>query len=86
MKDIWGNIVLDPSKIDWEERRMHRENFVYDSGCLSCHQKLDEATKGNMKAFLPHRDYFLGRADLTCVSCHENVGHKHLGLHLKKEE
>jgi len=86
IKDVWGNVVLDPSKIDWEERRSHREHFVYDSGCLNCHKNLDEATKSNMKAFLPHRDYFMGVTNVTCVACHENVGHKNLGLHLKKEK
>ena len=86
MKDVWGNVVKDPTKIDWQERRTHREHFVYDSGCLSCHAQLEEATMSNMKAFLPHRDYFLGRTNMTCVSCHENVGHKNLGLHLEKED
>jgi cytochrome c-type protein NapC len=86
MKDIWGNVVLDPTKIDWEERRSHREKWVYDSGCLSCHAELEEATMSNMKAFLPHRDYFMGNTNKTCVACHENVGHKNLGLHLKTEK
>ncbi len=87
--DIWCNFVLGTDDIDWEERRSHRSRFVYDSGCLSCHHELEEATQSNMKAFLPHRDYFLekeGKSDMTCVSCHENVGHKNLGHHLIKQE
>lgn len=85
-KDVWGNVVRDPSLIDWQERRNHREHFVYDSGCLQCHAALGEASMSNMKAFLPHRDYFSGNTNETCVSCHENVGHKNLGLYLEKEK
>jgi len=86
MKDVWGNIVLDPTKIDWQERREHREHFTYDSGCMKCHSALEEASMNNKQAFLPHRDYFSGTTNETCVSCHENVGHKNLGLYLEKED
>ncbi len=85
MRDVWGNLVKDPTKVDWQERREHREHFTYDSGCIGCHHELEEATIGNKQAFLPHRDYYRGNTNETCVSCHENVGHKNLGLHLKKE-
>jgi len=86
LKDIWGNFVIGPENIDWEEKRNHRERFTYDSGCMGCHHELEEASMGNKQAFLPHRDYFRGSTNETCVSCHPNVGHKDLGLHLKKEE
>ena len=86
MKDVWGNFVLDPTKIDWQERREHREHYTYDSGCMGCHRELKDATMSDPKAFKPHRDYFSGISDSTCISCHENVGHKDLGLYLNKEE
>ena len=86
LKDIWGNFVTGPENIDWLEKRDHRERFAYDSGCLRCHGNLEAATKSNMKSFLPHRDYFLGRADLKCVTCHKHVGHRNLGNHLQKEK
>ena len=83
MKDLRGNFLRDPDKIDWQERREHREHFTYDSGCMGCHRELKNATMSDPKAFKPHRDYFSGISDATCISCHENVGHKDLGLHLK---
>jgi cytochrome c-type protein NapC len=86
MRDVWGNFVKDPTKIDWQERREDRRHYTYDSGCMGCHHELEEATMSNQKAFLPHRDYFRGSTNETCVSCHENVGHKDLGLYLKREE
>ncbi len=86
MNDIWVNVMTDTDKIDWEERRSHREHFTYESGCLDCHKNLEEATMSNMKAFLPHRDYFRGATNATCIFCHENVGHKNLGLYLKMKE
>lgn len=77
-------VFSDPYKYDWETRRKNRKHFVYDSGCISCHKELKTATNSNLKSFLPHRDYFNGASKKTCAECHEHVGHKNLGLHLKK--
>ena len=56
----------------------HREEYTYDSGCLSCHTNLQEATMATNKAFIAHRDYFLGTIDDQCTTCHEHVGHADL--------
>jgi len=80
--DVGIEFFGNPDKIDWHAKRKNSEHFVYDSGCLKCHTNLESATEGNMKALLPHRDYFSGRTDKKCVSCHNHVGHKHLGLYL----
>jgi len=82
IRDVGIEFLGDPTATDWHEIRKHREDFVYDSGCLKCHTNLQKATEGNMKSLLPHRDYFSGRTDKKCVSCHEHVGHKHLGIYL----
>lgn len=83
---VEGAITLfgSPEKIDWMSRRKDSKRYVYDSGCLSCHGNLKDATLSNMKAFLAHRDYFAKNINKTCVECHENVGHKNLGFHLIK--
>lgn len=73
-----------PLDIDWHGNRSRRAEFVYDSGCLGCHKNLATATEANGKAFLPHRDYFTGNTDKTCVECHQHVGHKNLGLYLEQ--
>lgn len=77
-------LFSDPAKYDWEANRKNREHFVFDSACLSCHSNLENATMQNHKAFLPHRKYFAKTSNKSCVSCHENVGHKDLGFHLKE--
>ncbi len=84
--DIYAQNFYDLDKIDWEEKRKHREHFVYDSACIACHTNVEDSTMSNFKAFKGHRAYFAGQTDKTCVSCHENVGHKNLGLHLPKQK
>ncbi len=78
------NTFGNPEKIDWQERRKERAQFVFDSGCLHCHGELEKVASTNQKAFLAHRDYFAKNINKKCVECHENVGHKDLGLHLRK--
>lgn len=80
--DIWVQYTQDTAAIDWEDKRAHRERYVYDSGCLHCHSRLQEATMGSNKAFVAHRPYFLGQTQKQCVSCHEHVGHKDLSDYL----
>ena len=82
--DMWVENFGDPENIDWEGNRAHRENYVYDSGCLQCHNNLQNATKGSNKAFVAHRDYFTGTIDNQCVTCHKHVGHENLGLYISK--
>ena len=84
MNDVWVNTFGDLEAIDWEERRTHRSHYTFDSSCMKCHKNLEEATMGDHKAFIAHKAYFNGSAEKTCVDCHENVGHKNLGLYLKK--
>lgn len=79
-------IIKDPYDIDWHANRERREHYVYDSGCLSCHKYLQRQTKANRKSFLPHQKYFSEKEQgLTCVGCHQNVGHANLGTHLKEQ-
>ncbi|NOY82352.1 MAG: cytochrome C [Kiritimatiellaeota bacterium] len=83
IEDVVVETFGRPDRIDWEKRRSRRERFTYDSGCVKCHEDLRVATMPNPKAFIAHKDYFMGTSDKkTCVSCHENVGHKNLGLFL----
>ena len=76
-------LLKDPHDIDWHGNRERREEYVYDSGCLSCHLYLQESSEGNRRAFRSHRRYFKDPDDYSCVECHENVGHSRLGYHLE---
>jgi cytochrome c-type protein NapC len=80
--DMWVEYTQDTTQIDWEEKRLHRESYVYDTGCLHCHSRLEESTMANNKAFVAHKPYFLGDTSKQCVSCHEHVGHKNLSEYL----
>ncbi len=72
----------DPDNIDWEAKRAHREEYVYDSGCIMCHSNLEKATQASPKALVAHKPYFLGETEDKCVTCHENVGHADLSERL----
>ena len=83
--DVWAELTYDKSKIDWEEKRRHPEDIVYDSGCLHCHTNLKDATMGNPKSFIAHKAYFLNK-NKKCVDCHSDVGHRDLGDYLSKTQ
>jgi len=89
--DVWVESTHDTSKIDWHEKRDERRNWVYDSGCLHCHENLLRGTRPNKKAFTAHKAYFAkklvvqsdeGRDLARCVDCHKHVGHYQIEKHL----
>lgn len=91
MWDVWVESTHDTSKIDWHEKRDERRNWVYDSGCLHCHENLLRGTRPNKKAFTAHKAYFAkklvvqseeGKDLARCVDCHKHVGHYQLEKHL----
>lgn len=84
--DVYGEFVKGADNIDWEKKREHRELFVYDTGCLSCHSNLREATMSNPSAFIAHKEYFNGTTQKKCVSCHKHVGHKNLSDYLPEKK
>ncbi len=85
IRDVVVETFGRPDRIDWEKRRARRGKYTYDSGCMKCHRDVRTATMPNPKAFIAHKDYFMGTSDKdTCVSCHENVGHMNLGLFLAR--
>ncbi|PHI28123.1 cytochrome c3 family protein [Budvicia aquatica] len=77
--DVVKVMFTDTSKIDWISRRKQREEFVFDSGCLTCHNKLlDKTTADNSKSLEMHQHYKDMQQTTTpvnCVSCHVTVGH-----------
>ena len=84
LHDVWAQTFYDLEKIDWQEKRLHRESFVYDSGCLTCHKNIEKASEKTAKTFVAHKPYFMGEIDKKCVTCHEHVGHKN--LHFSQSE
>ena len=80
--DAWAHLTYDVESIDWEAKRERREDFVFDSGCLSCHADLQRASEATAKSYIAHRPYFLGTVQSRCATCHQHVGHKNLSTHL----
>lgn len=78
LHDIFVEVFRDTSKIDWKAKSEFREEFVYDSGCMTCHSELEAATMDEKD----HRNYFQGITDSQCVTCHEEVGHSNLNKYL----
>ncbi|PSW18065.1 cytochrome C [Photobacterium sanctipauli] len=79
INDVFKEVFTDTDKIDWISLRNERERFVYDSGCLSCHQNLLNKTEAdNPRSLELHAKYNQtqqGDEPLNCVSCHVTVGH-----------
>jgi cytochrome c-type protein NapC len=76
--DIWVELTTDTSTHDWQALRLKNEEYVYDSGCLTCHRNLEAATQDKKV----HDNYFEGVTDSKCVNCHEEVGHSNLNKYL----
>lgn len=73
----------DAKNMNWQENRKNRAKFVYDSGCVSCHEKILDINQTNQNINDMHKIYASFKAQnadkISCVSCHKNVGHKDLG-------
>jgi len=76
--DIWVELTTDTSTHDWQALRLKNDEYVYDSGCLTCHRNLEAATQDKKV----HNNYFDGVTDSKCVNCHEEVGHSNLNKYL----
>ena len=76
--DAWVTLTRKEGTLDWQATRDRREEYVYDSGCLTCHQNLEEATADN--GF--HDMYFNNVTDSKCATCHVAVGHANLNMYL----
>ncbi|MBN1303681.1 MAG: NapC/NirT family cytochrome c [Anaerolineales bacterium] len=76
--DIWVTVTRDEMAIDWQAKRAEHNEYVYDSGCLTCHQELEKATQDKGQ----HENYFVGITDSQCVDCHAEIGHSNLNMYL----
>jgi cytochrome c-type protein NapC len=76
--DTWYQAFHDTSDIDWKAKDDDREEFLFDSGCLTCHDELESATAG----LPPHNNYFAGVTDSKCVTCHRSVGHSNINKYV----
>lgn len=85
IRDGWaelGSVFREP---DWIGLLDHRAEYVYDSGCMTCHSGLEDAPADNPTTALAHATYFQGDSNFRCVTCHAHVGHKDLMTYLTVE-
>ncbi len=80
--DVWKEFVLGADDVDWYAKRSRANEYVYDSGCLKCHNNLKSGSERMNKQFVAHKPYFLGATEKSCIDCH-SVGHKNLEHRLK---
>lgn len=82
MRDVGAQAIYPFHKPDWIAGLSERAEYVYDSGCLGCHEALKDATQDDPAALAAHKAYFGGDIGDGCVGCHQNVGHKNLRVML----
>ena len=71
----------DVDSIDWHENRKNKDKFVFDDGCLHCHENTLNNNLMSAQAVKMHAHYqkLLDTPDkISCASCHVEVGHSGL--------
>lgn len=76
--DVWMEFVVGADTVDWHAKRERREEFTYESGCLSCHNALTKSSVSTPATVVAHGPLVNGTETKHCVSCHEHVGHYRL--------
>ena len=74
--DIWMESTGKAQNVDWHAKRARVAEYTYDSGCLKCHNNLQQMPidEDNLPV---HQFYFQESTQSRCVTCH-TVGHKNL--------
>jgi len=94
-RHLWGEFVLGMDALDYQENHNKRTEFVYDSGCESCHKDLERRAQ-NVDDNSKVSDWVHNLAfkkkdtnpDFQCASCHYDIAHPDLkrNMRLKAEQ
>lgn len=77
-RDLIYTAIGKDEKVNWIKNLDRKNKFVYDSGCLKCHQNVLSFKSSNTKQNDMHNRYLnQNNLDnkLNCISCHTHVGH-----------
>jgi len=76
IKDIYGTVFKNISKIDWEVkgRVENARTFTYNASCVRCHSELFSLDLSK-KGVDAHVYYFKKQGEVDCINCHLSVGH-----------
>lgn len=82
LRHLWGEYVLGMELLDYDKLHPKRTEYVFDSGCINCHKKIEErakvATAESSIADQTHKLSFANKAMDTswnCSSCHYDIAH-----------
>ncbi len=81
------NIFNQPSTEEFIEILKHADEYVYDSGCLSCHKNIAKSESIDKGLRMVHEMYFKNKengVDQQCTTCHKGIAHP--GLKEKLEQ
>lgn len=68
----------DVENIDWHKNRERKDEFVFDDGCIKCHQNFTNLPNLSHKGKQMHEHYTLLQGtnkQIGCAQCHIEVGH-----------
>lgn len=76
IRDLYGTLFKDVSKINWEQKRKldHAKSFTSDPACIRCHAELFSLDLSK-KGVDAHVYYFHKKEQVRCINCHLAVGH-----------
>ncbi len=75
LNDVYAEVFTNTSEINWTKKREHADSFVFNSGCLSCHTKLEHSSMEKLDPEIVKKADD-GTLKTSCISCHPHVGHK----------
>ena len=75
LHDVVVEVFTDTADINWTAKRQKAKTFVYNSGCLSCHNSLDHSKMEHVDPSVVKK--IMDKSLKTsCIECHTDVGHK----------
>ncbi|KXF82042.1 cytochrome c3 family protein [Enterovibrio coralii] len=93
MRHLWGEYVLGMENLDYQALHEKRTDFVFDSGCESCHKQIEPravaATEASSIADQTHQLAFNRKetdANFQCSSCHYDIAHPGLKRNMRLRE
>ncbi|NLS12497.1 cytochrome C [Vibrio sp. SM6] len=93
LRHLWGEYILGMEALDYQALHPKRTEYVFDSGCESCHQALearaDVATDTSPISDQTHKMAFAQRetnSDFQCASCHYDIAHPDLKRQMRINE
>ncbi|NLS11914.1 cytochrome C [Vibrio sp. SM6] len=93
MRHLFGEYVLQMDALDYEELHPKRTDYVFDSGCESCHKGLEpRAEKATSESPISDQTHQMAFArkdsdpDWQCSSCHYDIAHPGLKRDMRLRE